>query len=488
MLPDGWEIRHGLDPCEPATPSNTVWNADGDGLGLFDEYRYCTDPGKTDTDGDGVSDSDELTPRAAGGPGLLGAGGQGGPISCPNDASDGGDAANCVTLRLTVGDPSGSHSERWILEVFENETGADIIRHCDEDFGTPGSAEYALVKGKTYRFSLRWIATDPDDAYYPQPDYDWQCLINDSYFTGPQSALYDTGVIVVEDDDGLLTWERHGDSYDITIGCEGKIHVPKVEIVPSEVLGCPRCLDNAAFSLTGNSLAPGGVTWAVTPQIQGGATLTANGESVAFHPGTVGTNYFITAVCVDAPSCVATSKVTVCVPGPITFSGNQYDDVSIPDESHKLIWTKFNPTPNSDVLAEHFVFVQHVKGYMKDPTGGYIQIAMYGQSTLRDINFPDYVIDSGSDNDPAYLSPRPGHYPGSNIGEYVVYDDVSPGDYRVGVKCDLQFRIGIYCEKEVPLSGADTNVSVGSPFDEKPWVFQFTATTNATGEKVFTHP
>ena len=37
-----------------------AWDADTDGLGLFDEYRYCTDPFNPDTDGDGVRDGDEV--------------------------------------------------------------------------------------------------------------------------------------------------------------------------------------------------------------------------------------------------------------------------------------------------------------------------------------------------------------------------------------------------------------------------------------------
>ncbi|HOS66147.1 MAG TPA: hypothetical protein PK251_15515 [Candidatus Latescibacteria bacterium] len=86
---------------------------------------------------DGVRDGDEV-PHS--------------PGSCPTDASDGGSSTNCVTLKLTVGDPSGSESERWNFEVFEEATGRTVVRHCDGGFGTPGSAEYALVKGKAYTF------------------------------------------------------------------------------------------------------------------------------------------------------------------------------------------------------------------------------------------------------------------------------------------------------------------------------------------------
>jgi len=131
MLPDGWEIQYGLNPCECATTNSPVWDADNDGLGLFDEYRYCTSPFTPDTDGDGVRDGDEAA--------------QG---SDPADTDDGGDPANCVKLRLTVGDPSGSESERWNLDVFEEGAGRAVCHHCDNGFGTPGSAEYSLVKGK----------------------------------------------------------------------------------------------------------------------------------------------------------------------------------------------------------------------------------------------------------------------------------------------------------------------------------------------------
>jgi hypothetical protein len=131
MLPDGWEVRYGLSPCVRAMPDSPNWDADNDGLGLFDEFRCCTSPSNTDTDEDGVNDGTEVA--------------QG---SCPSDALDNGDPANCVTLKLTVGDPSGSNSERWNMEILEEGMGKAVVCHCDDGFGTPGSARYALVKGK----------------------------------------------------------------------------------------------------------------------------------------------------------------------------------------------------------------------------------------------------------------------------------------------------------------------------------------------------
>jgi len=167
MLPDGWELEHNLNPVVADNAASLSWDADNDGLGLFDEYRYCTDPNNPDTDGDGVLDGAEV-PQS--------------PGSCPNDSDDCGDPTNCITLKLTVGDSSGSYSERWNLEVFEEATGKPVARHCDNGFGTPGSAEYALVKGKSYLFKLRWIATDPNYTGTPNPDYDWQCRI--SFYAG----------------------------------------------------------------------------------------------------------------------------------------------------------------------------------------------------------------------------------------------------------------------------------------------------------------
>jgi hypothetical protein len=213
LLPDWWEIQYGIDPLTPNDASSLAWDADGDGLGLFDEYRYCTSPVTNDTDGDLILDGVEI-PHS--------------PGSCPNDASDGGNPTNCVTVLLTVGDPSGSSSERWTLDVFEQPSGRAVIHHCDDGFGTPGSKEYALVKGKTYTFKLRWVATDPDYEGFPSPDFDWRCLINDSTAAGAREGLYGTGAFVVEDPGHLLTDYTDGGNNNLTIDKEGTIIVPKI--------------------------------------------------------------------------------------------------------------------------------------------------------------------------------------------------------------------------------------------------------------------
>ena len=115
------------------------------------------------------------------------------------------------------------------MKVTNNRMQHTVARHCDDGFGTPGSAEYSLVKGRVYTFSLRWVATNRGDY----PDYDWRARINDSIEAGGREGLYGTGAFIVEDSYGLLTEETHGDDTDITIGKQGRIIVPKVEFLDS---------------------------------------------------------------------------------------------------------------------------------------------------------------------------------------------------------------------------------------------------------------
>ncbi len=56
-IPDDWKVAHGLDPNDPYL---AMEDPDSDGLTNLEEYQNGTDPHNPDTDGDGLSDGDEV--------------------------------------------------------------------------------------------------------------------------------------------------------------------------------------------------------------------------------------------------------------------------------------------------------------------------------------------------------------------------------------------------------------------------------------------
>ena len=56
-IPDDYEVAHGLDPNNPV---DAQIDPDRDGLTNLQEYQLGSDPQKADTDGDGLSDGDEV--------------------------------------------------------------------------------------------------------------------------------------------------------------------------------------------------------------------------------------------------------------------------------------------------------------------------------------------------------------------------------------------------------------------------------------------
>ena len=170
-MSDGWEDLYGYDP---AIPDNGDRDSDGDGLKDKDEAAYGTNPHASDSDGDGVSDVAEI-----------------GQSSDPSDATDGGIPESRVKVSLYFGDDSGSHSEKYALEITQlvgEGGGTKILRN--EEYGECETHTLFLRPDSVYAVTMRHVATDPDKTV----DRDYTLNVN-----VPPGA----STVLVEDPDGL---------------------------------------------------------------------------------------------------------------------------------------------------------------------------------------------------------------------------------------------------------------------------------------------
>ncbi len=166
LLGDGWEVQWYLDPLSSQGDDGASGDPDLDALTNFQEQVYGTNPKSGDSDGDDVSDGEEVT--------------QG---SDPTDMSDGGNPPSedeKMIVKIIVGDPSGSYSERWAVKVKDLKTGKVILNHQSEQFGelSPESSSVFRMfrRDRPYEINLVHIGTKPqlleDDPDF-FPDYDW---------------------------------------------------------------------------------------------------------------------------------------------------------------------------------------------------------------------------------------------------------------------------------------------------------------------------
>ncbi|MEX2608190.1 MAG: hypothetical protein WD708_12680, partial [Kiritimatiellia bacterium] len=217
LLPDGWEVQYGLDPLDATGDNGADGDPDGDGLSNLQEMIHGTDPLNADTDGDGVNDVDEV--------------GQG---SNPNNAGDGGlppPANELVEVPFSVGDPSGSYSERWKMNIQAD--GPDDTRQfgfVSPDFGEMGTQTFLLRRGNSYTITLSHVATDQDNG----ADYDWQAKVDNlptttvlaggNTHSGPERFESVQNAWLLDNEDGLLGGvDQSFDSTDHTVGKQARL-------------------------------------------------------------------------------------------------------------------------------------------------------------------------------------------------------------------------------------------------------------------------
>lgn len=155
LLPDGFEVKGNLDPL---SLTDLDGDPDTDNLGNFDEHVYGTNPNDSDSDNDNTNDGTEVN-----------------QCSDPNSSSDNGQAppeGEVARIRLTVGDHSGSHSERYNLIV-------GPITHQAPEFGVVAERDYCFKVGQTYKVKIVHKGSCPNQCYHDLPDYDYTARIRE---------------------------------------------------------------------------------------------------------------------------------------------------------------------------------------------------------------------------------------------------------------------------------------------------------------------
>ena len=193
-LNDGWEIQYGwsalVNNLSDGSASNDP-NADAeqDGLTNSQEEQIGTNPLSADTDGDGFSD---LLEEQSGTSGTSGTSKPGGAGSSPNDPP-------IVTVSVTFGDHSGSHSEKYrvILEPLVSDPNGSKRFRTNQNYGQTQTSTFNLPAGARYRVTLAHVASDPIYQGTPKPDYDY--TLNFAINNAASNIA-----LVMEDSEGIL--------------------------------------------------------------------------------------------------------------------------------------------------------------------------------------------------------------------------------------------------------------------------------------------
>ena len=198
LYPDPFEWQFGQDPTKP---NSVTEDPDNDGVESFEEMQRGINPFKSDTDGDLRSDRREIV--------------DGTP---PGDNSPAKPDTKRIEIELTIGDPSGSHSERYAMRF------GDLV-HAARTFGVVERTKYNFTRGEYD------VTIEHQGSRFSTPDYDYEARIT-------PSASKELEVSV--DDPGILG-RFFDNSFDRTIGKVIKVKIQcKNEVENDE---CKECLD-----------------------------------------------------------------------------------------------------------------------------------------------------------------------------------------------------------------------------------------------------
>ena len=178
---DGWEYLYGFDPAThndatARTDDDGDADPDGDGLMNEEECDWGTDPRGDDDDGDGVADGFDSDGDG------VGDGGEVVQSSDPADAADMGQPSSRVRLSYYFGDHSGSHSEKYRLEIRPVQVQGNgevppMRSWVNAWYGMCETKTAMLKPGWEYEVRLLHAGTDPAYTGSPHPDYDFTLRI-----------------------------------------------------------------------------------------------------------------------------------------------------------------------------------------------------------------------------------------------------------------------------------------------------------------------
>ena len=238
---DGWEYQHmasGFDPAvNNATDNNSNNNIDadpdGDGLTNGQECEWGTNPSGLDFDGNGVPDGYDTDGDG------VNDGAEVGQNSAPTDASDEGMPNTRIQVPFYFGDPSGSHSEKYRLDITPVVGPGDTpasFSWLNADYGECETKTAMLKAGWKYEVRLTWAACNHphDGSYYP--NYDYTLSLGQNV----------PDCVVLEDPDNLFRSDYYGGDY------YGASHFPVLDAVATITV----------YAITGVTICkPEGSSW-----------------------------------------------------------------------------------------------------------------------------------------------------------------------------------------------------------------------------------